>query len=64
MLEPHEIEDIKFSESNADEWLLIEHRGVTFPDGRWGQAAFVHHSDVIQLRDWLNNWLGVHNATS
>jgi hypothetical protein len=59
MLEPHEVDDLVFGESNAGDWLLIECKQTINGVTGMIQAAFIPRERVEELRDWINNWLNL-----
>lgn len=64
-MEPFQIEQLKFSESNSEDHVLIEREIVTGGligpvRKRWDMEAFPRKEEVIALRDWLNAWLDTH----
>lgn len=62
MLEPLIFSDIRVGESNSDEHILIE---TDISDRAmeevWSDSAMLDQSDVISLRDWLNEWIARHS---
>jgi hypothetical protein len=54
-------DEIRFGESNTDDRILIEQVTVN-KEGNdevlvWDQIGFVHIDEVVQLRDWLSDWI-------
>lgn len=61
MLEPIALDNTRFTESNSEEFILIEHNhhsdGYGFSEPpEWLSASFIHHTDVMKLAKWLLDW--------
>lgn len=64
MLEAIELDNIKFSESNSENHILVEYSPDTtilpIEDSGPHMAGFLDRDEVITLHLWLTSWLVTH----